>query len=172
VEARWSVQRDESGAWVTVERKPSSVVINDLVVVSHDVITTLAKDPRSMYSLTSRQYEEVVAELLARRGYAVELTPMSRDGGYDIYAAKKDSVGSFLYLVECKKYAPENHVGVGLVRQLHGVVQQSRATAGILATTSFFTRDAQEFAEEIKWQLSLRDYVVMTEWLQETNLAA
>ena len=124
-----------------------------------------------MYQLSPRQYEEVVAELLSRRGYSVELTPMSRDGGCDIYAAKKDSVGSFLYLVECKRYAPDNRVGVGLVRQLHGVVQQNRATAGILATTSFFTRDAKEFADDVKWQLSLRDYISMTEWLQESGFA-
>ena len=82
--------------------------------------------------------------------YDITLTPASRDGGVDIYAAKQLEIGSFLYIVECKKYAPENKAGVGLIRQLLGVVAQRRATAGILATT---------------WQLSLKDYADVEAWL-------
>jgi restriction system protein len=69
-------------------------MVGDLAIMSGEVLRTLGKDPRALYALSPRQYEEVVAELLARRGYSVELAPISRDGGCDIYAAKKDSVGS------------------------------------------------------------------------------
>jgi restriction system protein len=93
------------------------------------------------------------------------LTPPSKDGGKDIYAARKDHLGAFLYIVECKRYAPKRPVGVGLVRQLHGVVQAEQATAGILATTSFFTRGAKEFQETVSFQISLKDYLGIKEWL-------
>ncbi|MBU1723414.1 MAG: restriction endonuclease, partial [Gammaproteobacteria bacterium] len=92
-------------------------------------------------------------------------TPASKDGGKDIYAARKDHLGSFLYVVECKKYAPDNPVGVGLIRQLNGVVQAERATAGILATTSFFTKGAKEFQARLSHQIGLKDYVGIQEWL-------
>ena len=121
--------------------------------------------PNLLYSLSPRGFEEVVAELLGRLGYEITLTPASRDGGKDIYAAKKDHLGTFLYVVECKKYAPDRRVGVGLVRQLNGVVQAEQATAGILATTAFFTRGALQFQETIASQLSLKDYVGIQQWL-------
>jgi restriction system protein len=100
-------------------------------------------------------------ELLDRLGYSVTLTPASKDGGKDIYAARKDHLGSFLYIVECKKYAPDNRIGVGIIRHLNGVVQAEQATAGILATTSFFTSGAREFQRRIAHQISLKDYVAI-----------
>ncbi len=117
----------------------------------------------------------MVAELLISRGYEVTLTPATRDGGLDIFAAKQVELGSFLYLVElrnsgeCKKYGPDQKVGVGLIRELLGVVAQRRATAGILATTSFFTKDAQEFQREVRWQLSLQDFADIASWLRGRN---
>jgi HJR/Mrr/RecB family endonuclease len=102
-------------------------------------------------------------------GYQITLTPASRDGGKDIYAAKKDHLGTFLYVVECKRYAPDHPVGVGLVRQLNGVVQAEQATAGILAATSFFTREAKEFQRRISNQMSLKDYVGIQEWLKDAT---
>ena len=63
------------------------------------------------------------------RGYDVELTPQTRDGGKDIYAARRDDLGTFLYIVECKRYAPDNPVGVEVIRALHGVADIDRVTA-------------------------------------------
>lgn len=141
-------------------------IITDVVSVGDEFLKYLADTLKALYQISSRKFEEVVAELLARLGYDVTVTQASRDGGKDIYAAKKDSLGSFLYLVECKKYSPGNRVGVGLVRQLHGVVQAERATAGILATTSFFTRDARQFQAQVAYQMSLQDYLGIQEWLR------
>src|SRR6266404_1535788 len=83
-----------------------------------ELIALLARNPELMYQLEPRRFEEMVAEVLARMGFAVTLTQASRDGGVDVYAAKSDGVGSFLYLVDCKRYAPERHGGGRLVREL------------------------------------------------------
>lgn len=69
--------------------------------------------------------------------------------------------------VECKKYAPDHRVGVNLIRELNGVVQAERATAGILATTSFFTRGAKELQERLSNQISLKDYLGLQEWMSK-----
>ena len=111
------------------------------------------------------KFEEFVAEILARQGYEVELTPASDDGGFDVYAAKNDGFGSFLYLVECKRYTQPNKVGVQVIRSLHGVVQKEKATAGIIATTSYFTKRAEEFQQDVRHQMQLADYVRLQEWL-------
>jgi restriction system protein len=85
-----------------------------------------------------------------------------------MYAAKKDALGEFLFLVECKRYGPTNRVGVEVVRGLHGVVQQQRATAGIVATTSYFTSGAEKFQRSVERQLSLKNYIGVQEWLSGT----
>jgi len=142
-------------------------IIVDVTSVSDQLLERVHANPKLMYELSPRRFEEFVAEVLDRLGYSITLTPASRDGGKDIYAAKKDHLGSFLYVVECKKYAPDNPVGVGLIRQLNGVVQAEQATAGILATTSFFTKGAQEFQRRISHQMGLKDFLGIQEWLQD-----
>ena len=141
-------------------------VISDVVTVSDEFLRKLHEDPNLLYELNPRGFEELVAELLGRLGYEITLTPASKDGGKDIYAAKKDFLGTFLYIVECKKYAPDHPVGVALVRQLNGVVQAEQATAGILVTTSFFTKGAKEFQKMISFQVSLKDYLGIQDWLE------
>lgn len=139
-----------------------------LVEVSDDVLRWLAEDPRRAHELNPREFERVVAELLTRQGYSVELTRPTRDGGFDIRAASDGALGSFLYLVECKKYAEGNPVGVEVVRSLAGVVHATGATAGILVTTSSFTRDAREFRRTIEHQMSLRQFEELATWLRPT----
>lgn len=142
-------------------------LILDVKSVTDDLLLRAYENPKLLYEITPRRFEEFVAELLDRLGYEVTLTPASRDGGKDIYAAKKDDLGSFLYVVECKQYSPDHRVGIGLIRELNGVVQAERATAGILATTSFFTKDAKEFQARLSNQISLKDYLGIQEWLSK-----
>lgn len=141
-------------------------VVSDVVTVSDELLRRLHANPRLLHDLSPRGFEELVAELLGRLEYEVTLTPASKGGGKDIYAAKKDHLGTFLFIVECKKHAPDHPVGVGLVRQLNGVVQAEQATAGILATTSFFTRGAKEFQRLVSYQISLKDYLGIQDWLE------
>lgn len=140
-------------------------IVLDIRSVSDDLLAKAYRDPKLLYEISPRRFEEFVAELLDRLGYEITLTPASKDGGKDIYAAKRDDLGTFLYLVECKRYSPDHKVGVGLIRELNGVVQAERATAGILATTSFFTKGAKEFQERLSHQISLKDYLGLQEWM-------
>lgn len=142
-------------------------IIVDIQSVSDDLLSQAYADPKLLYEISPRRFEEFVAELLDRLGYEITLTPASKDGGKDIYAAKRDDLGSFLYVVECKKYSPDHRVGVGLIRELNGVVQAERATAGILATTSFFTKGAKELQSRLSNQISLKDYLGIQEWLSK-----
>jgi restriction endonuclease Mrr len=56
---------------------------------------------------------------------------------------------------------------VELIRSLYGTVIGEKATHGILATTSYFSREAGEFARRVKYQLSLRDYNDLRSWFEE-----
>lgn len=144
----------------------SSIFISDISVTNENVWQQLQRNPEHLRQLPPRRFEEIVAAMLEKQGYSVELTPASKDGGFDIFVARKEALGSFLYLVECKRFTPPNKVGVQLVRALHGVVQKVRANAGVLVTTSFFTKGAQEYADEMNYTLHLHDFLTLKKWLQ------
>lgn len=130
------------------------------------VLRDIATRPHSIHDLTPRQFEEFMAELLEREGMNVTLTPPSKDGGYDILATSKSQFGSHLYLVECKRYAPNRPVGVELVRNLYGLVEQKGATAGILATTSRFTKGAIEWGGTVLPRMTLKDFESISHWVR------
>jgi CRISPR/Cas system Type II protein with McrA/HNH and RuvC-like nuclease domain len=69
-----------------VER--SKLLRIDLQEISDELIRYLARHPHLMRNLDPRKFEELVAELLRDKGYEVELTPRTRDGGLDIIAIK------------------------------------------------------------------------------------
>jgi len=140
-------------------------IITDVRVISGAFLRQVADDPRLMFEMPPRRFEEFVVELLERHGYTVMLTPQTRDGGKDMYAAWRDDVGSFLYVVECKRHAPDRPVGVGVVRALHGVAQHERVNAVMVMTTSYFSAPAREFADDLRYQVSLKDYLDLRHWL-------
>ncbi len=130
------------------------------------LIELLQSNPELMRDLPSRKFEELVAELLSRQGYAVELTQASKHGGFDIYAARKEALGSFLFLVECKRYAEHRKVGVEVIRSLYGTVQAEKASAGAVVSTSFFTKGAKDFQRKFEHQMHLHDYLTLQDWLK------
>ena len=84
--------------------------------------------------------------------------------GVDIFALRKDDFGSFLTIVECKKYARNRPVGVGIVRSMYGVLNVENASHGVIATTSTFTAGAKMMARQYQYQLSLKDHADIMAW--------
>lgn len=142
----------------------------DLTEINEELIRFLSQQPDRMRDLTPRKYEELIAELFKDKGYDVELTPSSGDGGKDIICTHHDMAGSMLVYVECKSYSPDRSVGVEIVRGLHGVVTSDRATKGVIATTSRFTKGARDFHARNQYKLSLADFDVVTQWLKNYRI--
>jgi Restriction endonuclease/TIR domain len=140
----------------------------DLSVVTFNdrAIKYLAANPQLLYELAPRQFEELVAELYSRAGFEVELTPASGDDGADVYAIRRDDLGSTLIVVQAKRYKPELKVKASAVRELYGTVDLANASAGVLITTSSFQPKAEEYAEKLEWRLSLKDYARLQEMLK------
>jgi len=143
---------------------PSAVKV--LEFVSGELMRYLAKQPQELMRISPRQFEMVMAELLASRGWEVELTPATRDGGYDIFGVSVDMDGVRVpWLVECKRFSRERTVGVGVVRSLYGVrFLRSSAANIMLATTSRFSSDVLKLRAS-RYDLDLRDYNAIVEWL-------
>lgn len=110
-----------------------------------------------MYNLSPREFEELVAELFSKQGFDVELTSETRDGGCDIIATKNIGGLPFMLLIEWKKYAKGNPVGVSFVRSLLGVQGDRKANKAVLVITSRFTKSARDFANRQQHLISLMD---------------
>jgi len=137
-----------------------------LTEVNDELLFMLAKNPNLIYQLGSRKFEELIAKLFSNKGHEVTLTKQTRDGGYDILAKVTNAFSSFVVFDECKKYSPERKVGIEVVRALYGVTEAHRANKGLVITSSFFTRDAQQEQIRIGNRVELKDYNNLIEWLK------
>lgn len=137
-----------------------------LIIVKNEIVTALKKEPESIFRLSPRRFEELLAELLESHGMTVELTPPSKDGGRDILAYSESAVGKHLCLVEAKRYANTHKVGVELVRQLYGVLCDHLATSAMLVTTSSFTKGAKDFQQKHEYEMSLKDCSDVLKWIE------
>ncbi len=161
------------------EPRPSATLYQQKIVTSDQIIfvetisdqllTALANNPQLMYELAPRKFEELVARMFTDYGFRAQLTPATRDGGYDIIATLHNQATSFIALVECKKYSPENRVGVEIVRGLYGVTEMKGANQGLVVTSSSFTRGALEEKARIGTRMELKDYAALTTWLHKYN---
>ncbi len=138
--------------------KVPSEIKNDINVVTRSLLDKVAIKPEILQTITSRQFEEMVCELFERNGYNVQLTRQTRDGGKDLIILNNSMLGDLMIYAECKKYSQKHPVNVGLVRELYGTIEADRATAGIMVTTSYFSKDAQRFQEKIKSRMNFIDY--------------
>jgi restriction system protein len=144
-----------------------TVVQPTIVSASEAMIAALKKQPQDVMNLGSRQFEELIAELLTDMGWDVELTPATRDGGKDILAYLKTDVGRFLCLVEAKRYRSDRTIGVELVRTLYGTLCDYQASSAMMVTTSTFSKDARSLQKKHEFQLTLHDYTDVVGWIMK-----
>jgi restriction endonuclease Mrr len=153
-----------------VTKIKSPIIQLDFSTISEELTAYLLNNPDAMQNISPRKFEELVANIMEKYGYEVTLTQQSRDGGIDIFALKNDGFGNILTIVDCKKYSTTNPVGIAAVRGMYGTLQIESASHGIIATTSRFTRDAYNLAQEYKYQLSLKDHADILKWIQNTKI--
>lgn len=145
---------------------PSRDIVRDVTTVDNLLLRRAIDNPKIVFNLSPREFEELVCELLNKQGYNVKLTKQTKDGGKDIIVVQKSILGEFCIYVQCKKYNPSRPVSVGLVRELYGTIMSDNATAGMMVTTSYFSKDAKEYNKKIKHRMTLKDY---NDLVQELN---
>lgn len=122
---------------------------DDIIIVksplNNKLIEYFSIHPETLYHLTDLEFEIIMAEVYQKLGYNVIRTPQTRDGGKDIILTDHSPTGDFIYYVECKKYAPQRPVGIGIVQRLNGVIVNDNVNGGVIATTSYFSKPAKDF---------------------------
>lgn len=107
-----------------------------------------------------RFFENLVVELLVAMGYggshkdAASVVGQSGDGGID-GIIKEDRLGLESIYIQAKRW--DGTVGRPVIQQFAGALQGQRARKGVLITTSSFSRDAVEYAQNLQTTIVLID---------------
>lgn len=148
---------------LTLDEQRSTCLQLDVIDLS--LYKAIVQHPKLLQTLHWRTFEKLLADILERFGYEIELQRGSKDGGVDLYAVRRsDYLGPERYIVQAKRWS--NHVGVEPVRELMFLQTHERATKACLATTARFTKGAWELAAQYSWQLHLRDFDGLLEWVR------
>lgn len=149
-------------------KKNSCNIIYELNNIDLALYNELTNNPKLLQSLNWRVFEKLLADILSTFEYDIELLRGTKDGGIDIVALKKDSpLGIHRYLIQAKRW--KNKVGVEPVRSLIWAHNDYRVTKSCLATTSLFTKGAWELANNYRWQVELKDYHKILEWIDSAK---
>jgi SNF2 family DNA or RNA helicase len=102
--------------------------------------------PQDYARMSGIEFEQYVKGLLERRGWNVEITPPTRDGGVDLIAHSADNLGlETVVYVQCKNTSMP--VSVEVVRQLNGVlVTKEPGARAMVVCPAGFTEEARRFA--------------------------
>jgi restriction system protein len=99
-------------------------------------------DKPFLKSLEWKRFEEISMEYLRINNCKANVTCTGADGGIDIKIT--DSNGKVFAIGQCKSWSKP--IGVGLIRELYGIMASENVRHGIFLTTSEFSKDANEFA--------------------------
>lgn len=162
VQAALNAQR----AILVAQPLPTALVLLDFNRVNAALINHLSQHPRDLHEVSWSAFEELVATLLREMSYKVWRTPLTRDGGVDIWALHRSDLGDVLYAIDAKKYAPTSVLGPQPVRAIHGVAEAELANVGMIVTTATFGPGARAFANQLRYRVSLREYDDVVQWIK------
>lgn len=128
-----------------------------IVSLNENLLHVLNGKIEHMPNLSPREFEEVCAHSLTRLGYDVTITPTGPDDGIDLIAVSNDPIIRAAYIVQCKRNRLDLKVETPVLKQLRCVVDDYRASGGIVMTSSYFTSGAEKYAQENQYRLKLFD---------------
>jgi restriction system protein len=149
-----------------LHRHNTLTIFDAIQDLNRELIDFITKHPQYLHQLTNRQFEKMVAEILANFGWEVELTQETKDGGYDIFGVSKSSPDGFFkssYIVECKKYSKKNKIGVSVARELLQVKNDKKAANALLITTSDFTKGVYDYSIN-RLDFDVKNFDDIIEW--------
>jgi len=111
---------------------------------------------KKLSQLSPKELEEKTKELLIAMGYKnARLTPISHDGGIDVFGSRQNGNKEETIVAQCKH---TKSVEVNIARELLGVMADNRVndniSKGLLVTTGTFTKGCKEFVDnnpKLEW---------------------
>lgn len=132
------------------------------------LIMQISVNKNKMFSITPREFEELVEQIFKDNGFNTELTQQTHDGGKDIIATHFIMGKPVVFYIECKQYRQDRPIGINLIHSLAGIQSIDRVNKAVLVTTTYFTRGAQLEASKQNTLIDLIDGNKLHEFIQES----
>lgn len=114
---------------------------------------------RQLQQMDPYEFEELVAEIWELQGYQTTVRKGSGDRGIDVEATKQTPAPQKV-LIQAKRYADSNKIGVNEVRNYATLYQQvPDADTIVVVTTSSFTSEAERLADDLNVKLVAGDQI-------------
>ena len=120
-----------------------------------------------LLACSPREFEVLVADLWRANGTDARTTKYVQDYNVDVVVSK---AGGGVELVQAKRYAPGNTVGVETVQRTAGLIVEFDADAVYVVTSSSFTTSAVESAGRMEEDITLVDGERLCELLTSSPL--
>ena len=121
-------------------------------------------------------FEKLIVSLLIAMGYGGTVAQVdqalvggSGDNGID-GVIDQDPLGLDRIYVQAKRYAEDNPVGAGAIRDFFGSLDRVKASKGLFVTTSHFSASARETAEHLSKRLVLIDGKTLARLMIQHNV--
>ena len=146
-----------------------AVIRVDFTKVNAALIRHLASRPEDLDNVSWATFESLVERLLRELGYDVFRTPLTRDGGVDLWAVQHSALAETVVAIDAKKYGRGKVVGPQPVRAIHGVADLAGANVGMIVTTARFGPAARRLAAQHRYRIALRDFDGVSDWLSRVG---
>ena len=119
-------------------------------------------------------FESLIVDLLLAMGYGAtgesgQILGQSGDNGVD-GVINQDTLGVDQVYVQAKRYAADNKIGSGAIRDFYGALGLKDVTKGIFVTTSSFSESAKTTAEKLGARIILIDGIKLAQLLIEYSV--
>lgn len=133
-----------------------------------DLLLRIQRGEVDLYNVAWRDFEKLVAELLDRDGWDIELQRGTKDGGVDILAKKSGlPCGDVLALWQAKRLGEGRKVGIDTIRELADTRNEFKASKGVIVTSSYLTGGAIGRIDRDAYILGKVDRDDLTEWIRD-----
>ncbi|MCA2711865.1 MAG: restriction endonuclease [Microcystis sp. M015S2] len=154
------------------EQNPEELLENSYQEIRQALATDLLSILRK---LSPDAFEKLVVELLVKMGYggsirdAGKAVGKSGDQGID-GIIKEDRLGLDIIYIQAKRWADNNAVGRPEIQKFVGALAGQGAKKGIFITTSYFTKEALEYAPRNEIKIVLIDGEELGQLMIDYNL--
>lgn len=138
---------------------------------AQSLLDTLSESPELLGAVKKIEFEELCAELFARKGFKVDLHRGVKDGGIDFVALQDDSTDPIVFAVQCKHPdeptdgSKPHSLGRPIVQQIYGAAKAFNFDGAIAITSSTYSAEAKEFSELKPSEIKLHDRDNLIEWI-------
>lgn len=141
--------------------------------ISQSIIDAIASNPEALEDISKVDFEALMAELFARRGFDVDLYRGTKDNGIDFLRVNPDQEDPIIVCVQCKhpdKVGPggkRHSLPVTTVREIYGVAKAHDLDGCIAITSSTYTSEAKKFADLKPEEISVASAENIIKWVRQ-----